>query len=112
MITSDKGVIGYESLLQPGNDVAAIPILPVSANPQSGGGGATGPSISLSLNSLNFGTVTVGKTSDVLLTIGNMGTAPLTVSSIASSNAAFGLIQPGVPITVNAGATVDSERSL
>lgn len=50
---------------------------------------------------LDFGTVAVGKTKDMDLTVSNAaGSATLNVSSISSDNAAFTVVSPPIPLVV------------
>jgi hypothetical protein len=56
-------------------------------------------------SNLDFGNVSVGQTKDLTLSVVNSGSAPLTVSSIVSSNARFAVTTPAAPFNVAAGAT-------
>src|SRR5262249_12489632 len=53
--------------------------------------------------SLDFGSVNIGQTKELELTVRNSGTAPLTVSSTSSSNTRFTTIVPAPPFTVSPG---------
>jgi hypothetical protein len=73
------------------------------------GAGAAGPapSISLAPASLDFGAVSTGQTKDSKLTIGNAGTADLTLRSILSSGADFTLVNATLPVTLVPGRSTD-----
>ncbi|MBI4905402.1 MAG: choice-of-anchor D domain-containing protein [Acidobacteria bacterium] len=64
----------------------------------------TGPSIDVFPAILDFGSVAVNsfRTSD--LTIANLGTTPVTVTAITSSNPRFTLSSPALPVTIPPGA--------
>ena len=66
-------------------------------------GTAAAPAISLSSPSLDFGSVTVGQTKDLAVTVRNTGTASLTVTGAASGNTSFTVTAPALPFTVAAG---------
>lgn len=63
------------------------------------------PAIDVTPVSLGFGSVRVGQTGDLQLTVRNTGAATLTVSSITSDNAQFGATSPAAPFNVAAGAS-------
>src|SRR5262249_30407459 len=65
------------------------------------------PSISVTPPSLDFGSVNTGQIKDVTLTLSNAGSADLTISSVASSGAAFTVVSLVAPITIVAGRSVD-----
>ncbi|MCP5008946.1 MAG: choice-of-anchor D domain-containing protein, partial [Aestuariibacter sp.] len=67
-------------------------------------GGATtpAPEISVSPVSLTYGDVVSGTTSDLTVTISNLGTADLTVSSLTTTDAAFSVVSPTAPVTIPA----------
>ena len=71
----------------------------------AGAGAGGSPSISVTQASLDFGTVNVGQTKDVTLTIRNTGTAALTVNSVTSSNARFTTVALTTPLSIAAGAS-------
>lgn len=84
--------------------------LTFASNDPAGGGvsvalSGTGavPSLAFSPASLDFGSVVTGQTKDLTLAISNSGTAPLTVSSAASTNSAFTVQTPAPPYTIAAG---------
>ena len=62
-----------------------------------------GPKIGVSPASLDFGSVTVGQTKDVTVTVSNTGNAMLTISSIAASDPQFTM--PTTLATVAAGGS-------
>lgn len=129
-ITSSNGVFAATSpstpfAVQPGSSTAVtVRFSPTSTGLQSGnltissndpaspqftvGVSGTGtalaaPSITTSPSTLAFGSVTVGKPQSLTLTINNVGTAALSVSSISVNN---NLFTPGVkPASVAAGAS-------
>jgi hypothetical protein len=72
--------------------------------PLSGNGLA--PVIEVTPASLGFGSVRVGQTKDLPLTVRNPGDVSLAVSSIASSNAQFSVISPAGAFNVAAGSSV------
>jgi len=63
-----------------------------------------GGSIDLAPGTLDFGSVAVNSTRTADLTIANLGTAPLTIHSAASSSARFTLTSPALPVTIAPGA--------
>jgi Abnormal spindle-like microcephaly-assoc'd, ASPM-SPD-2-Hydin/Protein of unknown function (DUF1573) len=63
------------------------------------------PQISLSSSSVQFGTVGVGSTSNLSLTISNSGNADLTVSVISLTGAEFSVSGIATPKTITAGAS-------
>lgn len=66
------------------------------------------PEIEAGPRGLNFGSVSLGVSRTVSLTVRNTGTAPLTINSTSSSNAQFTLTSPSVPFTIAEGQqTVD-----
>jgi sugar lactone lactonase YvrE/P pilus assembly chaperone PapD len=62
------------------------------------------PDIDVTPTSLDFGSVAVGQSKDLMLTVRNTGTTPLTVSSITSSNMQFSAPSPLTPFKLVAGA--------
>jgi hypothetical protein len=64
------------------------------------------PVIGVTPTSLSFGSVKVGQTRDLQITVRNTGNAPLMVSSINSNNAQFNVISPTAPFTVAVGASI------
>lgn len=72
----------------------------------SQGSTAPTPAIDLAATSLDFGSVAVGSNKDLTVTIGNRGTAVLTVNSIASSNAQFTVVSPDTPFNVVAASVL------
>src|SRR5262249_33690712 len=81
---------------------------PATATLSGTGVAATGaPKLSVSATSLAFGSVTVGQTKDMTLTLTNTGTAALTVSSFAVSGQVFSVLtSPGLTIQPSASQTV------
>lgn len=68
--------------------------------------GTPAPEISVSPSSVNFGNVTVGQNADQTVTINNLGTANLTVSSLNVTNSVFTLVSPpAVPFNVTPGGS-------
>jgi hypothetical protein len=64
---------------------------------------APAPQISLSSSSVQFGTVGVGSTSNLSLTISNTGSADLTISVVSLVGAQFGVSGIATPKTIPAG---------
>ena len=64
------------------------------------------PSLSVS-PSLDFGTVNVNQSRDVPLAIRNIGSLPLTISSITSTNSQFTVVPPAPPFTISATGQQD-----
>jgi hypothetical protein len=60
----------------------------------------SGPSLSVSANSLNFSTVVLGQTVKQTLHISNSGTAPLQITGLAVSDKQFVVTGPSVPRVV------------
>jgi hypothetical protein len=63
---------------------------------------ANGPDIALSATNLNFGTVRVGGSNDVTLTISNAGLNTLTITLLATNNSAFRVLSPSAPFDISA----------
>jgi len=68
------------------------------------GGTIPAPAIAVSPANLDFGSVTVGSSKDLNLTLQNTGTAPVSISSITSSNARFTV--PAGASSIPAGASI------
>ncbi|MBI3951626.1 MAG: choice-of-anchor D domain-containing protein, partial [Acidobacteria bacterium] len=64
------------------------------------------PDIDVTPTSLDFGSVTVGQSKDLALTVRNLGNATLTINAITSSNSQFSVIAPSTPFTVTAGGSI------
>jgi len=60
----------------------------------------TGPTAEVTPASLDFGSLTVGQTSDRSLTVRNIGGAILSISSFNATNPQFALTSPALPATV------------
>jgi len=69
---------------------------------------ASAPQISLSSTSIQFGTVGVGSTSNLNLTISNPGSADLTISMISVAGTGFGVSGITTPKTVTAGQSISA----
>jgi uncharacterized protein (TIGR03437 family) len=82
------------------NAPASPTIVPVTGT----GVAAAAPAISITPATLDFGTVAANQTKDLVLQVNNNGSAPLTVSASASSNARFTMLNPGVPFNVGQGS--------
>lgn len=54
--------------------------------------------------SLDFGNVAVGQTKDLTVAVSNVGSAALTVASIAIANSNFAVTSPAIPFNVAAGS--------
>jgi hypothetical protein len=80
------------------------PTATVSVSGTGSGTTTAVPAIDVSPASLDFGTVTVGQSKDLSLTVRNTGNAPLTINSVASSNPRFAVASPAVPFNVAAGS--------
>lgn len=66
--------------------------------------GTPAPEIDVSPLTANFGNVTVGQNADQTVTINNLGTANLTVSTLNITNSVFSLVSPpAVPFNVTPG---------
>lgn len=65
------------------------------------------PDISLSATSLDFGTVDVGDSSDMTVSVSNVGVNDLTVSSLSTDNGTYSIVSPATPVTVVNGTPVD-----
>lgn len=68
--------------------------------------------ISFSLNEIDFGTVTVGSSSSIVLSISNPGSTPLSIDGIAPPGSPFEIIANGcspLPITLEAGESCSLE---
>jgi hypothetical protein len=85
------------------------PVRPTVSVPISGTGATsttTAPSISVTPTSLAYGSVTVGQTKDMTVTVANTGNAGLAVSAMTLSGAGFTLVGPTAPLAVAAGASM------
>ncbi len=93
LTVASNGVVGAVTV-----DVAGTGVAPAGA-----------PAIQVSPASLDFGTVNVGGARDLPVVVANGGTAALSVTSVAISNARFAVVSGGAPFTVAAGgrATVN-----
>src|ERR1700685_2285461 len=80
--------------------IALLGTLPVSA-------AATTPQLTASPASLAFGWVVAGQTKALLVTLTNNGQTSVTVSGIAASNPQFTVSNPGLPLVLPAGQSVD-----
>lgn len=67
------------------------------------GRGAEGPKITVQPDSLDFGNVAVGESSERQVTVANGGDLALTVSAVEMSSTLFAVISPPVPFTVAPG---------
>jgi hypothetical protein len=61
------------------------------------------PDIDVEPTALDFGSVTVGMTADRVVSVRNVGNAPLTATGMNLDNARFTVISPSAPFTVNPG---------
>src|SRR5436305_15330179 len=61
---------------------------------------APAPSIALSTNAIDFGSVDLDQTKDVSVTIRNTGIVDLVVSSVVTASLGFSVIVPNTPFTV------------
>ena len=94
-----SALIGSDDPLNP---AVTIPLL------GHGVGGAAAGSLSVSTTSLAFGSVNLGQSADLSLTLSNAGGADLTVNAIMSSDPQFSTVftgsPSGTPFTLEAGA--------
>ena len=94
-----SALIGSDDPLNP---AVTIPLL------GHGVGGSSAGSLSLSTTSLAFGSVSLGQSADLPLTLSNTGGADLTVNAITSSDSQFSTVFAGspsaTPFTLEAGA--------
>ena len=85
----------------PANPTVTIPVV------GNGVGGSSAGSLSVSTASLAFGSVSLGQSADLSLTLGNTGGADLTVNAITSSDPQFSTVfagsPSGTPFTLGAG---------
>ena len=92
----------FGSALTISSNDPAKPTLTVSL---TGTGVATGtPSIAVSANSLDFGTVNVGQTKDLTLVVNNTGSAALTVNALNTA-APFSVVSPATPFSIAGGGS-------
>ncbi len=63
--------------------------------------------LTCSPSSLRFGTVTVGQTESLLVTLTNNGTTSVLVSAMSSSNPEIGLSNVNLPLTLPAGQSME-----
>ena len=93
----------------PGSGGAANGTLSIASNDAASpasvtlSGTGVAPAISVSPATLTFGTVILGQTQDLTVTINNTGQAPLTVNSLTGS-ANFSVVSPTAPFNVGAGS--------
>jgi Abnormal spindle-like microcephaly-assoc'd, ASPM-SPD-2-Hydin len=93
---------------QPGSMTGSLKITSNATNsptmiPLSGTGVES--QLSVSPSSVNFGSVTTGKTSSQTVTISNSGTASLTITSVAVSGTGFSDPPTTLPLTIPAGSS-------
>ena len=62
-----------------------------------------GPDINVSPSALNYGTVVVNTSSDLDVTVSNVGTTDLEVTALATTNPVFSVISPATPFIVSPG---------
>jgi hypothetical protein len=74
-------------------------------------GNATFPQLTLSASTLAFGNVVLKTTSTQMLTVQSSGTAPVTISSVASPGASFTMSGPVFPVTMNPGQSITLQVS-
>lgn len=86
-----------------GNNGAAPAVVNLSATAV-----ASAPQISLSSNSVQFGTVSDGSTGNATLLISNNGNADLTISVVSVSGTGFGVSGIATPRTISAGQSVSA----
>ncbi len=67
--------------------------------------GQGSPTITTSVNSISFGNVTIGSTSNRNLTINNLGTGKLIISSFTITNPRFSITPNVVPDTIQPGSS-------
>jgi hypothetical protein len=92
-VSSDQPVTAM-ALIDPGvRDVAAVPGLAMPGTESVGPGVTLAPAISVP-GTLDFGSVTVGQSQDLTVTVRNNGTAALTVSALTVTGAAFRVTGP------------------
>ncbi len=72
------------------------------------GGTGTGPQITASLSSVNFGTVTAGNSNSQPIVISNIGSASLTISQFAVTGKGFSATGLTAPLTIPAGQSAAS----
>ena len=97
--TSSGNVTG--TMTVQGSDGTSPAVVNLSATATS-----SGPQISLSNNSVQFGTVSVGSTGNAVLTISNAGGSDLTISVISLTGSEFGETGVTTPKTISAGQSV------
>jgi hypothetical protein len=83
-----------------------------NVNVQLQGVGVAVPDIDVAPTSLDFGSVTIGQSTDRMLTVRNTGGAPLMVTSITSNNARFSVVSPigSFNVAANGGQQVVTVR--
>jgi hypothetical protein len=64
------------------------------------------PDIQLSSGNLNFGSIEIGTTKDMALTISNVGSLPMNVSEVTSSSDDFIIVSPIFPQILNPGNSI------
>jgi hypothetical protein len=93
------------SLIDPHvRDVALVPGLPMPGTARGDIGPTTAPVISAPVL-LEFGSVPVGQSKDLTATVGNIGSASLTVSALTANGSAFRIIGPQTPFTLPVGGS-------
>jgi hypothetical protein len=80
---------------------------PVSLGTVSLSGFCVQITCAVSPTSLDFGSVCVGASADRVITVSNTGNRPFTITAISSSNAAFSVVSPALPVTVPAGGSIN-----
>jgi hypothetical protein len=68
------------------------------------GAGEGGPALNVTPAALDFGSVTVGQSKDLTLSVANSGNAALAVKSASLDSAAYRWVSPSLPFSLNTGA--------
>ncbi|MBI2686890.1 MAG: choice-of-anchor D domain-containing protein [Acidobacteria bacterium] len=92
----------FSSVLTIASDDGDRPSLPVALSGRAVVPSA--PSMGVNPAALNFGSVAVGATKELPLTLSNTGNAELSVTTMASNNVRYTVVSPAIPFRLAAGA--------
>jgi hypothetical protein len=79
------------------------PSTPTTASVTVSGAGTTAGQLTLSPSSITFGTVNVGSSQSLMVTLSNSGATSAIISAAAASGAGFSLSAPVLPMTLSGG---------
>ncbi|GEM_PF-1129347 len=90
--------IDFTSVTNTFSFVSAVEVVAVTPPPNV-------PDISVAPLSLDYGQVLIGQTLDLTTTVSNVGTQPLDVTGLTTTNSTYSVVSPTTPFTVPAGGS-------